>query len=218
MTEHRSVRFGILGVVAALALGLVWLGIVRYQAEQRAGAAALPAPVAVAAPAATVDLPVAAPAPAVAKITVHVAGAVVKPGVYQLDKGARVADAIAAAGGALPEGMPDALNLAALVEDGQKVFVSTKQELSSPPPPAAREATYTPYAPPAAAKAPAGKVNVNTATAEQLDQVSGISPALAKAIVDYRTQHGPFKKLDDLDNVKGVGAATLLKLKEHLTL
>jgi competence protein ComEA len=152
---------------------------------------------------------------------VHVAGAVVKSGVYQLPKGARVADAIAAAGGAAGDGVPDALNLAEGLADGQKVLVPTKKELEAAPPVA-----FTASGPSAggsgsggtsAKPAAPGKVNVNTGTVSQFDALPGVTPTAAKNIVDYRTKYGPFKKLDDLDKVSGIGPATLDKMRPYLT-
>jgi competence protein ComEA len=234
VTENRSVRYGVLALVAALALGLSWFGLVRYQAEQRAalaagqtlsgdsaGPVALPAPV--------TDQAAAPVAPPVPLLVVHVAGAVSNPGVYRLDPEARVSDAIAAAGGALPEGAPDVLNLAARLADGDKVYVYTRKEVEAQstqaPPAAARSATVGPAASTAdrgtasgGATASGAKVSVNTATVEQLDAVPSITPTVAKAIVEYRTKNGPFKRLDDLDNVKGIGSATLAKIRDHLTL
>jgi competence protein ComEA len=213
----------VLALVAALSMGLLWAGVVRYQAEQRALAVAKgesaeepeQVPAAVPVPAVTTaELPAPKPLP---QLVVHVAGAVAHPGVYKLDEGARVADALAAAGGPLPEAAPDALNLADKLADGQKVYVFTKQELASPtPPPAAAGAIQT--ASTAVPAKPAGKVNINTATAAQLDQVPGVSLTLANDIVAYRNQHGPFKRLEDLDNVKGIGPATIEKLRPHITL
>lgn len=216
MVEHRSIRFGVLGVVAVLVAGLTWLGLSRYQAEQRVLRAAAAEPVAApAVQAIGTAAPVQATAPAPPEQNVvHVAGAVTRPGIYRLDKGARVADAIAAAGGALPDGVPDALNLADRVEDGQKIAVPTKKELEAAPPPAVAVTA------PSGSKAPAplAKANVNTATVAQLDSLPGLTPTVAKNIVEYRTKHGPFKKLEDLDKVSGIGPATLEKLRPFLTL
>lgn len=232
MQVSSPVRYGILSLVAVLAAGLVWLGLVRYQAEQRALMFAEPEVNAdlglgktdtphspSTAPAPTPP----APEPPKPKLIVHVTGAVVKPGVYTLEQGARIADAVAAAGGALPDGAPDALNLAAPVSDGDKIYVSSRKELEGKEAPsvAAQGATRLPVASESGAttaSTTAGrKVNINTATAKELEKVPGIGPATAKAIVDYRSSKGPFKRVDDLDAVKGIGPATLAKLRDHLT-
>jgi competence protein ComEA len=237
---HRSVRVGIMATILAMVAALVWMGVGQYRAEQRVlmetaaapaegDAASSPAGEAAAAPAglpAPAAAPATAPAPAV---VVHVAGAVVNPGVYRLQPDARVQDALTAAGGAKPDGVPDLLNLAAPVRDGDKIFVYTAAEAKNLtcPPPAAAGTTNAPVrtvqgggspgSRPEVPPAPVGKVNVNTATVEELDRVSGISPSLARAIVAYREQHGPFRRWEELDAVPGVGPATLAKMKEHLT-
>ena len=228
MAENRAIRAGVLGVVVALVVGLVWLGFVRYQAEARALQVESEVPqdmegaVASAGEAATA-LPVASEAPAPApseEILVHVAGAVVKSGVYRLPKGARVSDALAAAGGAATEGVPDALNLAEGLEDGQKVVVPTKKELESAPPvafAAPSPSGGSGSAGGASKPAAPSKVNVNTGTVAQLDALPSVSPTVARNIVDYRIKYGPFKKLEDLDKVSGIGPATLEKLRPHLT-
>ncbi|HWI51875.1 MAG TPA: helix-hairpin-helix domain-containing protein [Symbiobacteriaceae bacterium] len=217
MAEQGLIRYGVLGVVGALIAGLVWLGLVRYQADRRSLQAAAPEPAAAeVAAAAASPAPVAAPVLVAVpeQVVVHVAGAVVSPGVYKLEKGARVGDAIAAAGGALPEGVPDALNLADRLEDGLKISVPTKKELeAAPPPPVAVSGQAA--AKPAAAPA---KVNVNTGTVAQFDALPNVSPTVAKNIVDYRSKNGPFKKLEDLDKVSGIGPATLEKMRPYLTL
>lgn len=157
------------------------------------------------------------PAPLLA---VHVAGAVAQPGVYRLPEGARTADALAAAGGALPEGVPDALNLAARVMDGDKIYVPTKAELeaSVEPLPAARGATQGLNAAAGAGGGTPARISVNRATAAELEQVKGIGPAIARNIVEYRAQHGPFERLEDLEAVPGIGPRTLEKIKPYLTL
>lgn len=223
LTENRAIRAGVLGVVVALVVGLVWLGFVRYQAEERALQAAedpLDTEVAVAsAGKAATALPAASeapPPPPTEEVLVHVAGAVVKSGVYRLPKGARMVDAIDAAGGPSADGVKDALSLAEALVDGQKIQVPTKKELESAPP-----ATFTAPSGTAqgAASKPAApaKVNVNTGTVTQLDALPSVSPTVAKNIVDYRTKYGPFKKLEDLDKVSGIGPSTLEKLRPYLT-
>ncbi len=259
MQISQAVRYGVLAMAAALAAGLLWLGVVRYQAEQRAlrfasldaeavaavaSANATPAilgeaPNAVEAPAGALGMagpsagragtPSTGPEPPPEpKLLVHVAGAVASPGVYELEPGARVMDAIEVAGGALPEGMPHSLNLAAPVSDGDKIYVYTRVELQpqAPVSPHAQGATHVPVtsvrgtavAPPPSGAGAGGKVNVNTATAEELESIRGIGPATARAIIEYRTRNGPFRSLEDLEAVKGIGPKTLEKLRPHLTL
>jgi competence protein ComEA len=160
-----------------------------------------------AAPPPELRLPRAQPAPAVAPTTadvvVHVAGAVVRPGVARLPGGGRVTDAVAAAGGPTREADLDQVNLAARVSDGDRVYVPRRGEL---PPPAVSGA-------PGSAMAKPGPVDLNTAGVEQLDALPGVGPATAKAIVDYRGSKGRFRSVDDLLAVPGIGPAKLATLK-----
>jgi competence protein ComEA len=218
----RPVRYAVLTLVVALGAGLLWLGVVRLQAEKRAAAAAdegHATPASAAAPASATALPtIEKPR---AEVLVHVAGAVQSAGVFTLEAGARVADAVAAAGGALPGAMPDALNLAARVNDGDRIYVPTVQEAKEVQAQAAAAPAKAPAKAPATASgsaaATARPVNINTASVADLDRVTYITPTLAKAIVAYRVQKGPFRQLDELTAVKGVDRALLEKLKPRLT-
>jgi competence protein ComEA len=216
----RPVRYAVLTLVVALGAGLLWLGVVRLQAEKRAAAAAdLGHAAAAPAPASASASPSALPTvekPG-AEVLVHVAGAVTSAGVFTLEAGARVADAVAAAGGALPGAMPDALNLAARVNDGDKIYVPTVQEAKEAQAQAAVPTAKAPAKAPATATASVRPVNINTASVADLDRVTYITPTLAKAIVAYRVQKGPFRQLDELTAVKGVDRALLEKLKPRLT-
>jgi len=131
--------------------------------------------------------------------TVHVAGAVDRPGVYQLDADARVKDAIEAAGGVVEGANPDALNLAAPVADGTRVYVPVVGEDV----PAVYGQSET-----AAEKVPT-IVNVNRANERELEELPGVGPATAAAIVAEREQGGPFVDADDLQRVPGIGPAKL---------
>lgn len=173
-------------------------------------AATLPPPSTV--PAATVaSSPASSAHPAA--IVVHVAGAVVEPGIHEVAGGARVADAVAAAGGVAPGGEPDGLNLAAPLADGQRVYVPRTGEVD----PAAVPSAAAPPVSPAGASAPAGPVDLNTATVADLEQLPGVGPSTAAAIVDDRTRNGPFASVDDLDRVSGIGPAKLAALRDLVT-
>lgn len=148
-----------------------------------------------------------------AEIVVHVAGAVAKSGVYHLPAGSRVIDALEAAGGAAAEADVDALNLAQPLVDGQKVWVPKKGEV-----PAAQAAGAAAGPAPGGAAAGGGKVNINTAGVAELDTLPGIGPALAQRIIDYRAAHGPFKSIEDLKNVSGIGEKKFAELKDYVTL
>jgi competence protein ComEA len=157
-----------------------------------------------AAPAVT---PLPAPArarPAAAKLLViDVAGAVRRPGLYRLRSGSRIDDAIAAAGGATAKAQLDAVNLAAPIADGEQVVVPGRG--------AAGLAAAA--SPPAAGSSPSAPLDLNTATAEQLDSLPGIGPVTAQKILDYRQEHGAFHSVAELEGVPGIGAGRLAQLK-----
>ncbi|GAB3562495.1 ComEA family DNA-binding protein [Arthrobacter alkaliphilus] len=137
-------------------------------------------------------------------LVVHVAGAVKNPGIVRVPAGARVFDAIAAAGGADSAAQLDSLNLAAVVEDSAKIHVPRIGEALP-----SQRAGPVGSAPAAdgtgAGTSGEGKVNLNTATAEELGALPRIGPVLAQRIVDWRQKHGPFASVEDLDAVDGVG-------------
>jgi competence protein ComEA len=151
--------------------------------------------------------------PAAPAATVHVAGAVRRPGVYRLPANARVQDAVRRAGGARPGADVNAINLAAKVADGQQVVV--------PKPAAAGSAGLAAGggAGPAGAggeTGAAGPVSLNSATAEQLDTLDGVGPATARKIIEWRTQHGGFRSVADLGQVPGIGPKKLAALREQV--
>ncbi|WP_344367439.1 helix-hairpin-helix domain-containing protein [Arthrobacter humicola] len=142
-------------------------------------------------------------------ITVHVAGAVARPGVVQLPAGSRLYEAIAAAGGATDTAEQDRLNLAAVLEDGQKVLVPIRGE-----PDQAGASDGGGASPPGSGAAGTsqgggGKINLNTAGLEELGTLPRVGPVLAQRIVDWRTQHGRFKTVQELDAVDGIGPKLL---------
>jgi competence protein ComEA len=151
-------------------------------------------------------------------ILVHVAGAVKKAGVLSLPPNRRVLDAIHAAGGVTVGAAVDALNLAAPLEDGQKIVVPTREQLRAQ---RAAEAEALTAGDGRAVRhsastkvLPARPINVNTATAAELEQLPGIGPAFAARIITYRKQKGRIQSLDDLDQVKGMGPKKLEKLRQ----
>jgi competence protein ComEA len=147
-------------------------------------------------------------APAARRATVHVVGAVHDPGVYRLADGARVQDAIARAGGATARADLQAINLAAKVADGQQVVVPRR---------GTAPAAASPGAPAAAAGAASAPVNLNSATAEQLDTLDGVGPSTAQKILDFRTAHGGFSSVDDLAQIPGIGPKKLESLRQQVT-
>jgi competence protein ComEA len=133
-------------------------------------------------------------------VLVHVVGAVRRPGLYRLRDGARIADAVARAGGATRKADLALINLAAPLADGAQVVVPRRQPVG-----AAGGVT---------AGAAAGPVHLNTATLEQLDALPGVGPTTAQRIVDYRQENGAFSSVDELDAVPGIGPARLEQLRE----
>ena len=152
------------------------------------------------------------PSPAV--LVVNVAGWVKHPGVYEFHDGDRIVDAINAAGGAKKGALLEALNLAALLTDAEQVLVPRSGPGGAATVPGAVPGTT---AAGATAGVPGTKINVNTATEIDLEALPGIGPVLAQRIVDYRTEHGPFPTVDALDDVSGIGPATLADLRDLVT-
>ena len=148
------------------------------------------------------------------RVTVHVAGAVRRPGVYRLAAGARVDDALRSAGGPRDRADLTAVNLAAKLEDGRQVIVPERAA-------AAAAGGGGGGAGAAAAAAPAGApgaaINLNTATLEQLDTLDGVGPGIAQRILDYREQHGGFSRVEELGEVPGIGAKRLATLTPLVT-
>ncbi len=140
-------------------------------------------------------------------LLVHVVGRVVAPGLVELPAGSRVADALTAAGGPLPDADVAALNLAAPVQDGEQVRVPVPGE--APAVPAAGSA--------AAVTGSGGSVDINRASAIDLQELPGVGPVLADRIVADREANGPFADVDDLERVSGIGPAVLAKLRDRAT-
>lgn len=144
----------------------------------------------------------ATPSPSPSTVVVDVAGKVRHPGVVSLPTGARVIDALKEAGGLRPGVKTGNLNLARRVVDGEQILVGVN----------ATPAVSGPAGPPGATT-PGAPVDLNAATAEQLDGLPGVGPVLAQRIVDYRTQHGGFRSVAELRDVSGIGDAKFADLK-----
>jgi comEA protein len=136
------------------------------------------------------------------QVVVDVGGAVANPGVYKLHNNSRVIDALRAAGDIVAGADLSQINRAALVRDGDRIYVPRVGE----------SAPATVVA--GGGSAASALVNVNTATAEQLDSLPGVGPATAQAIISYRTEHGRFTSVTDLQKVSGIGPAKFAKMKD----
>lgn len=147
------------------------------------------------------------PAPTEKPVVVYITGAVPRPGVYALPKNARVQDAISAAGGFLSEAEKSQINLAALIEDGEKLeipFIEGASPVLGTPLPVIVTTTTE-------------LIDINTASAAELEALPGIGPKLAQTIIDYREKNGPFLSIDDLDNVPGIGAGLIERFRDQVT-
>ena len=147
-----------------------------------------------------------------ARVHVHVAGAVVDPGMYELPASARVNDAIAAASGFSDDAIQDSVNLASALTDGQQVRVLAQGEAQANP--SAASASGADAVPSASAQS--GPVNINTADEAALDRIPGVGPATARAIVEEREKNGPFSSVDDITRVEGIGKKKLERMRDSL--
>lgn len=136
-------------------------------------------------------------------IQVHITGEVINPGVYKLEQGSRIIDGINAAGGFNDKANKNSLNLAKPIEDGEQIIVPSIEEQKS------SESSTS-------ASQNNGKVNINTADLTTLQTLSGVGPATAQKIIDYRTANGKFKSIDDLKKVSGIGEKTFEKFKDKI--
>jgi competence protein ComEA len=165
----------------------------------------------------TTLLPAAGPAStSVVEIVVHAAGAVARPGLQRLAGGSRVSDLLEAAGGPTPESDLDRLNLAAPLADGQRLYVPRLGE-TAPAPVSPEGGVGGSAATVDGAGAAAGPVDLNTATADQLEALPGVGPATSAAIIAHRERNGPFGSVDDLLDVRGIGPAKLEGLRDLVT-
>lgn len=161
------------------------------------------------------------------KIAIHITGEVKKKGILYLEKGSRIADAIEAAGGTTKNASLDQVNLAYVLEDGQKIYIPNKNEKietgayiitnsgnnvlvengknSSD---GTNSSTST--------KGANGKVNINSANQTELETLQGIGPSLAQRIIEYREANGKFKKIEDIQNVKGIGNSKYSNIKDSI--
>ena len=218
---RHDARFGIVVLIGvALVAGVIWyrIGIGGASAGESSAA---PAAVSTTAPSTTLAATSSADATDATdakrqpeRIAVHVAGAVTHPGVVELRTGARVIDAVEAVGGALGDGDLDRLNLAAKVVDGQRVYVA---KVGQSDPGASGDGSAVPRADDPSGAGTGGKVDLNTATQAQLEELPGIGPTYAQAIVAERQRRGGFTSVNDLRSVRGIGDKRFAELAPLVT-
>lgn len=127
---------------------------------------------------------------------VHVAGAVMEPGLYELDSGARVSDVVEMAGGFSDSALESSVNLARLISDGEQIVVLDSSQLATD----------------------SGYVSLNSASASRLEELPGIGPSTAKKIIDYRQKIGSFSSIEQITEVPGIGKKLLEQIRDQLTL
>lgn len=149
-----------------------------------------------------------------AHVVVHVDGAVMLPGVYELADGARVNDAIELAGGLTAEADTSTLNLAAKLADGQKVTVPLVGESTNSA--SSGEATLSADGSGSSAAAANTLVNINTASADELDTLPGVGPSTAATIIQDREESGPFTSIEDIMRISGIGEKKFAKIKDYI--
>lgn len=194
---------GVQGTAALIAVALVsvlFAGLVAWRARPQPVAAPSARPAVVPAPSSIAAGPT---------VVVHVAGGVVRPGVVTLPPGSRVMDALKAAGGVRRGVATGALNLARRLVDGEQLLVGASAL------PAAPAAALPPTAAPVAPDAN-DALDLNSATAGQLDALPGVGPVLAQRIVDYRTKHGPFRDVGQLREIEGIGERRFADLRARI--
>ena len=201
---ERGELIGFLLVAAVLVGGAVFWYLRSLPATVRVDAAI--------APVGSAASPSTSPSPSPGVVVVYVSGWVERPGVYEFKEGDRIVDAIERAGGPKKGADLNALNLAGFLTDAQQVLVMKKGE-AAPPTASSGSAGGTG----SSAGSPAGPINLNTATLEQLETLPGIGPALGQRIIDHREQHGPFQSVEDLLDVSGIGDKRLADLRDQVT-
>jgi competence protein ComEA len=201
MEEGRATHRGY--VILLVVMGLVAGGVIGYFTPRSKRDNA---PITISTP-----LPTSTPRPTSTPhpLRVYVSGAVQTPAVYQLAPGSIVQNAVDAAGGPLSDADLTRLNLALELRDQQQVHVPREGEAAPPPAVSGGESE--------SAGAAGGLVNINTATAEELETLPGIGEVTAQRIIDYREANGPFETIEDIQNVSGIGPKTFEGMKDLIT-
>ncbi len=201
-TDQGTAQYHRGHIILCSVLGLIVGGVIGYFAPHPPPST----PIVVSTPLPTPTPP---PTPTLALIRVHVSGAVRQPAVYELPPGSIVQDAVDAAGGPASDADLSHINLALELRDQQQVYVPRQGETNPPPPVSGGEP---------GSGGPAGAmINVNTATAVELETLPRIGPVTAQRIVAYREANGLFEAVEDIQNVPGIGPATFEGLKDLIT-
>lgn len=140
-------------------------------------------------------------------IYVHICGEVKHPGVYKFSKDDRIVEAIKASGGLTSKASAESINQAEKMKDGQQIVVPSKKQVTK------KETTDV-----KATQSPSGKININTASIEELKTLSGIGESKANDIISYREEHGPFKNLEDIMKIQGIKEGIYNKIKDKITI
>jgi len=206
--QDRGQMWAVFGVAAALVIAAVWLHGSMQPAPvlvRRAGTEARASP---AAETTSTE----------ATIAVHIGGCVRRAGMVWLPRGARINDAVRLAGGTVAGADLDAINLASRMTDGQQVVVPRRgQAQQAGPPGVADSGGSAASAAPGASGADGGTVDINTATVAQFDGLPGIGPVLAQRLFDYRNERGRFRRVEDLQQVEGIGPKKFAQLRSCVT-
>jgi len=198
----EALALAVLAAGAAAALGVLWL-------LARPETAVVAAPPVIEAPTAGMSSAPSGPS----ELLVHVAGHVATPGVYRLPPGGRVADALGLAGGPLPDAALDSVNLARPLVDGEQVVVpGPGQPLPGPGPPSGGSAPSS-----GSSRRPDGTLDLNLATAEELEELPGVGPVLAQRILEHRAAIGRFASVGELRDVTGIGEKTFQALSAEVS-
>ncbi len=145
------------------------------------------------------------------EIKIHIAGAVVNPGIIELNQGDRISDAIDQAGGLLIEANLTNINLAEVIEDGMKIYIATNEEMEY-----LQEESINILPKTGEVEIKDEKININTATESELDTLPGIGEVTAMKIIEHREKNGEFYEIEDLKNVSGIGESKFEEIKDKI--